>query len=82
MFFPAAALVGIVGVAIALGLIPDRALPVEPSPMRLHAYEMIFGHVAAAFAGVLLTALPRWTGCRPIAPAVTLSLAEIGRAHA
>ena len=30
-----------------------------------HAHELLFGMVAAAAAGFLLTAIPHWTGCRP-----------------
>jgi uncharacterized protein involved in response to NO len=31
-----------------------------------HAHEMLFGFAAAAMAGFLLTAVPNWTGARPI----------------
>lgn len=37
---------------------PDRAGPA----MYWHAHEMLFGFVAAAIAGFLLTAVPGWTG--------------------
>jgi len=40
------------------GLPPPRWL----SPMWWHGHEMIFGVVAAAIAGFLLTAVPVWTG--------------------
>lgn len=33
---------------------------------RWHGHEMIFGFVAAAIAGFLLTAAPTWTGTRPV----------------
>ena len=32
------------------------------APMFWHAHEMLFGFVAAAIAGFLLTAVPGWTG--------------------
>ena len=34
-------------------------------PANWHAHEMIHGVVAAAIAGFLLTAVPKWTGTRP-----------------
>jgi uncharacterized protein involved in response to NO len=36
------------------------------APARWHAHEMLFGFVAAAIAGFLLTAVPTWTSSRPI----------------
>jgi uncharacterized protein involved in response to NO len=33
---------------------------------RWHAHEMLFGFVAAAVAGFLLTAVPTWTSSRPV----------------
>lgn len=78
LFFPLAAAAGIVVVFVTLAV---RAGLLEPSagwPLgRWHAHEMIFGHVTAAFAGVLLTALPRWTGAAPVAPSTTLALAGL-----
>lgn len=38
-------------------------------PSNWHAHEMIHGVVAAAIAGFLLTAVPKWTGTRPVAGA-------------
>ena len=42
------------------GSIPDARMP----PQYWHAHEMIFGFIAAAVAGFLLTAVPSWTGSR------------------
>ena len=42
------------------GAFPDPRMP----PPFWHAHEMIFGFVAAAVAGFLLTAVPSWTGSR------------------
>ena len=42
------------------GVIPDPRIP----PQFWHAHEMIFGFIAAAIAGFLLTAVPSWTGSR------------------
>lgn len=78
LFFPLAAVSGIAVVVVTL-LARDGLATAPPgwSLARWHAHEMLFGHVAAAFAGVLLTALPRWTGCPPIAPSTTLALAAL-----
>ncbi|HMB37935.1 MAG TPA: NnrS family protein, partial [Wenzhouxiangellaceae bacterium] len=35
-------------------------------PVNWHAHEMIHGVVAAAIAGFLLTAVPKWTGTRTV----------------
>jgi uncharacterized protein involved in response to NO len=44
------------------------ALPVAPWlwPSVWHAHEMLFGVVAAAIAGFLLTSVPVWTGARAL----------------
>ena len=41
-------------------------LPTAFDPVGWHAHEMIFGFVAAAVAGFLLTAIPNWTGRMPL----------------
>lgn len=43
-------------------------------PVNWHAHEMIHGVVAAAIAGFLLTAVPKWTGTRPVDGAGLLML--------
>jgi uncharacterized protein involved in response to NO len=40
-------------------------LPSAFDPLTWHSHEMIFGFVAAAVAGFLLTAVPNWTGRLP-----------------
>jgi uncharacterized protein involved in response to NO len=42
------------------GVVPDTRMP----PQFWHAHEMIFGFIAAAVGGFLLTAVPSWTGGR------------------
>lgn len=42
------------------GAVPDPRMP----PQFWHAHEMLFGFIAAAIAGFLLTAVPSWTGSR------------------
>jgi uncharacterized protein involved in response to NO len=48
--------------ALAGGAWPAGALP----PQAWHAHEMLFGFVAAAVAGFMLTAIPNWTGAAPV----------------
>lgn len=36
------------------------------SPLDWHVHEMLYGYVAAAVAGFLLTAIPNWTGRLPV----------------
>jgi len=58
-------------------------LPTAFDPITWHFHELLFGFVAAAIAGFLLTAIPNWTGRLPLQgwPVATLvSLWIIGRA--
>ena len=50
------------------------SLPTTFTPLDWHIHEMIYGYVAAAVAGFLLTAIPNWTGRLPVngAPLVAL----------
>jgi uncharacterized protein involved in response to NO len=41
-------------------------LPTHLGALDWHIHEMLFGYVAAAIAGFLLTAVPNWTGRLPI----------------
>jgi uncharacterized protein involved in response to NO len=41
-------------------------LPTAFGPLDWHIHEMIYGYVAAAVAGFLLTAIPNWTGRLPV----------------
>lgn len=41
-------------------------LPTAFSPIAWHFHELLFGFVAAAIAGFLLTAIPNWTGRLPL----------------
>lgn len=72
VFFPLAALGSIATIALTLpaltgGWSPSAGL----SAIDWHAHEMLFGHFPTAFAGVMLTALPRWTK-RPSPAAATI----------
>jgi len=44
----------------------EMALPTAFAPLDWHIHEMIYGYVAAAVAGFLLTAIPDWTGRLPV----------------
>lgn len=77
-FFLALALYGALAipwwVLVWLGVLPA---PIWLVPMWWHGHEMVFGFVAAAIAGFLLTASPVWTGGpaltgRPLAGLVLL----------
>jgi uncharacterized protein involved in response to NO len=46
-------------------------------PAQFHAHEMLFGYGTAAFAGFLLTAVPSWTGARPLRGRGLLALAGL-----
>jgi uncharacterized protein involved in response to NO len=41
-------------------------IPSRFDPLAWHVHEMLFGFVIAAIAGFLLTAIPNWTGRRPV----------------
>jgi uncharacterized protein involved in response to NO len=58
---------------LASGAWPGDALPL----VRWHAHEMVFGFVAASMAGFLLTAVPAWTGSRPISGLALAALAGL-----
>ena len=44
----------------------ELELPTAFAPRDWHVHEMLFGFVIAAIAGFLLTAIPNWTGRRPV----------------
>lgn len=66
-FFQLSAVWACIGIPLWLALdggsiVLQTALP----PAVRHAHEMIFGIAAATVAGFLLTAIPNWTGRRPL----------------
>lgn len=66
-FFAAAAGYAILALAGWLGvLLLDWPLSGDLPPMQWHSHEMLFGMVAAAVAGFLLTAMCNWTGAAPL----------------
>lgn len=42
------------------------AIPTALSPVAWHQHELLFGYVPAVIAGFLLTAIPNWTGRKPL----------------
>lgn len=77
-FFLAALAYGLIALAAwiavrALGAAPLQTLP----PQLWHAHEMLFGFIAAAIAGFLLTAVPSWTGARGFAGWPLMLLASL-----
>lgn len=46
-------------------------------PAAWHGHEMLFGFVAAAVGGFMLTAIPSWTGARPVTGGVLAALVAL-----
>ncbi|AUH66561.1 NnrS family protein [Paracoccus zhejiangensis] len=74
-FFLAAGLWAVISVAVWMlwlaGYLGGGAhLGIAPS--YWHAHEMIFGYASAAIAGFFLTAVPNWTGAKPVGPGFIL----------
>ena len=44
----------------------DITIPTRFGALDWHIHEMLYGYVAAAMAGFLLTAIPNWTGRLPV----------------
>ncbi|MFD2181362.1 NnrS family protein [Rhodoplanes azumiensis] len=66
----AVAVIGLWGAAFPLVARLDPPL----GPAAWHAHELLFGYVPAVQAGFLLTAVPHWTGRRPLATAPLAAL--------
>lgn len=60
-------------VILAGGLAPAFSVP----PAGWHGHEMLFGFVGAAVGGFMLTAIPSWTGARPVTGAVLAGLVAL-----
>lgn len=68
----------VVVMAIWLAVLHGMKWPIPwAGPIDWHAHEMIFGFVAAALAGFLLTAVASWTGQRGFAGAPLILLVAI-----
>jgi uncharacterized protein involved in response to NO len=69
-FFLGAALHAAFAVPLWLWMYRTGVSPAGPFPPFVwHAHEMIFGYLAAAMAGFVLTAIPNWTGRLPLSGA-------------
>lgn len=74
-FFLAAGLWAALALALWIVLfMTGRTLPSRFDPLAWHIHSMLFGFVLAAIAGFMLTAIPNWTGRRPIRGAALASL--------
>lgn len=77
-FFLAAAAWSAIAIALWIAtLTAGLRLPTRFDPLSWHIHEMLFGFVLAAVAGFLLTAIPNWTGRRPVSGALLGSLAGL-----
>jgi uncharacterized protein involved in response to NO len=66
-FFLLAGIWALAALALSFEMMQGRiALPTAFDPVSWHYHEMLFGYVAAAIAGFLLTAVPNWTGRLPL----------------
>ena len=66
-FFLAAGCWGAFGILLWLPQYTgELTLPTHFSALDWHIHEMLYGYVAAAIAGFLLTAIPNWTGRLPV----------------
>jgi uncharacterized protein involved in response to NO len=66
-FFLAAGVWSALAVAMWIGVLQGGLnIPTRFDPMMWHAHELLFGFVLAGMAGFLLTAVPNWTGRRPV----------------
>lgn len=66
-FFVLAALWALVVLPLSVAaMLGSVALPIAVDPVRWHFHELIYGYIAAAVAGFLLTAVPNWTGRLPL----------------
>lgn len=77
-FFLAAGLWAASALAIWIVMLnTGMALPSRFDPMAWHIHEMLFGFVMATIAGFLLTAIPNWTGRKPVAGKTLAGLAAL-----
>lgn len=77
-FFLAAALWSVTALLIwVVSFQAGTMLPSRFDPLTWHIHEMLFGFVPATVAGFLLTAIPTWTGRRPIQGGFLAGLAAV-----
>lgn len=80
-FRPHFLLAGLAGLLLipvwALSFLVNTGLGSSWPPMLWHAHEMLFGFIASAIAGFVLTAVPSWTGQKGFAGRPLMVLAGI-----
>lgn len=75
-FFLLAGWYAAVTIPVWMWLYQSGASPLSSIPAQLwHGHELLFGFVAAAIAGFMLTAVPSWTGSRGFAGLPLIALA-------
>jgi uncharacterized protein involved in response to NO len=75
-FFLLGAAWGVIALAALIAALAGAAWNPAALPLfRWHGHEMLFGFVAAAIAGFLLTAAPTWTGTKAVSGASLAGLA-------
>ncbi|RMD86780.1 MAG: NnrS family protein [Alphaproteobacteria bacterium] len=77
-FFLGASVFAVVALALWLGTLSGAvAIPSPWQRLDWHRHEMLFGLVGAIIAGFLLTAVPNWTGRRPLSGTPLAALAGL-----
>jgi uncharacterized protein involved in response to NO len=77
-FFLLVGLSAIVNLAVSLLAIQGLlVLAIDGSAFQWHFHEMMFGTIAAAITGFLLTAVPNWTGRLPLKGGPLLALVAL-----
>jgi len=76
-FFLLASLYAMLVVPAWMAFLQGHGQPARLPALAWHAHEMIYGFVAAAIAGFILTAVPSWTGRRGFAGMPLLGLVSL-----
>ncbi len=77
-FFLATGLWAPAALAVWIGLfVTGETLPSRFDPLTWHLHAMLFGFTLAAMAGFLLTAIPNWTGRRPVRGGLLVALVTL-----
>lgn len=77
-FFLLAGLWAIVPMIVVIWAIFSGGWPEQAVPLfTWHGHEMVFGFVAAAIAGFLLTAVPSWTGTKAVSGLPLIALVAL-----
>lgn len=74
VLFPAAGLFAALAIPFWLVIYMGAGPDWPADPLRWHMHEMLFGYLSAALGGFLLTAIPNWTGRKPLVGRALLGL--------